>query len=1072
MATKKRSFAYLLFPLCSLGLFIAAQAPVYAQNTKETLYSRVRFCERIIEKKQASPEEKAKLITYLSAKKDTVNWALNFEDTADEVTRSSAARALMMIGEEGISVLREWVDKSPTLRGKVEAIVALRSDPKYIGDPVLRKKMEMLFPAIQKEFEPDPVGSELKNFDFQSNNISSDWTFHEQEKGQGQVSYDKSTRRAGSGSIKMEKFSSGGEIYIRSKQLFDLKKGETCLVRMYFNTYNASELSACQILFEDEKGRVTAGKDEYYGEAQTLLRNATPGDWIKRTAKLQATENTRFFIRIVLRGNPVTVKLDDIELPAINRSFNLAPMETLASSNQRAPAEPLKPVSAEIKTIDNRSRLVVDGKVVPPILHFAFGSKGNFGDYAAMETYGKIKLQTYSVQLNDAGIGLPGRVAIWPKNKVFNFTEVLERFEFAAKNAPESKFLIGFMVRWPDDWIEKHPDQTWQNASGQRGYGDALLFKGFTDALPAGGRWWPSPFSVQALDDAKEGIRLFVEALKKSKYANRVIGCHIAGGHDGQFNTSNHPDYSSAAVTAFQQWLKAKYINADALKKAWNDKSVNFDNAKIPDYSAVPNNAAGIPNAFYDPLVFRKYADHKKFQSERGMIIRDQLAGAFKDAMGRPVIGLTWAMGGGRGQGTEPIFMQSKNLDALIPQPSYARRLPGISGGLRNVALSSFAVHGKMLIKELDLRTWLRNATDETYAQRLSTDYTPAMFETSFKKEAAQMITKGLGFWMYDIGRTHFRDPEMLETIASGVKAYQETELLNQKPFKPEIAVVFSDESQYWEASPLRALDGNTGFDLGASGLVFDDLYLADVLKYEKCQDYKMFIIKDAWLLTDEQRSQIAARLQKDKKTIVWNYASGYIHDEGLSDRHISKLTGIDIRGDLLKKWPVVKYSEGKDPLLSGLSGITGVGLTTLATMGKGAATPGLMRGLHRFVVSDKQATVLARYEDNEPAVAVKRFGNWTSVYFGMLGTLDGRLLSNIAAQAGVHVFTKPGYNVEYSGNMLSVHSLYNGPVQIHLPSPAHVTDMSTGKEIAKGSAFTINTVSGQTDWFKIQTIN
>src|SRR5690606_13152689 len=106
----------------------------------------------------------------------------------------------------------------------------------------------------------------------------------------------------------------------------------------------------------------------------------------------------------------------------------------------------------------------------------------------------------------------------------------------------------------------------------------------------------------------------------------------------------------------------------------------------VPDYQSKANYF----QVFFDPAIDYRIADHKQFQSEQGMVLRDEFARAVKEAMGRPVIGMAWAMAGGSGQGTETIFMNSKYLDVLIPQPAYPRRLPGLLGGLRYAPLGSY----------------------------------------------------------------------------------------------------------------------------------------------------------------------------------------------------------------------------------------------------------------------------------------------------------------------------------------------------------------------------------------------
>src|SRR5690606_4200534 len=105
-------------------------------------------------------------------------------------------------------------------------------------------------------------------------------------------------------------------------------------------------------------------------------------------------------------------------------------------------------------------------------------------------------------------------------------------------------------------------------------------------ALPKDQFWWPSPFSKKAIKDAQDVIHKLIAEIKKTPYFNRIVGCHIAGGHDGQFSTRNRPDYSPAAQNAFRTWLRNRYKTERELQKHWKDNTVTFDNASVPDYQS------------------------------------------------------------------------------------------------------------------------------------------------------------------------------------------------------------------------------------------------------------------------------------------------------------------------------------------------------------------------------------------------------------------------------------------------------------------------------------------------------
>jgi hypothetical protein len=1011
---------------------------------------------------------------------DTISWDLNFRDTKDEVTRASAAFALLKLGDKGKAVLKNRVKNAPTLRGKAEAVMALRSssDPRdTIG---LGAEMNRIYTSISAILNPSPsVDSKslLKDPEFKRQDITKEWNLVKNGT-KGKVVYNNQSRTPGSGSLKLVKESHDGELYVRTNNTIKLTAEENSLVRIYFRSDDVPSNSTFQIVFEDKQGNITVGDEKYSGEAQTFMRNLPVGQWSKRFAFIKPKETKEYYIGFIFRGNAATVYVDDVTIPATNVSLNFFPVESqFNEANRTVLSQRAELKKASLKKVGDKVRLTLNDKAVVPAMHHVVGPTGQFAEYALMESIGGINMQVASLNMVYADKELNSR-PVWPSVGKYDFSVTFERLEYAIANAPNTNIILNINTTWPPDWIAQNPDHTWQNIKGQRGYGmsSQQLFMGFADELPSDNfKWWPSPFSEKAITDAQEVVRLFVKELKTKPYANRVIGCHISGGHDGQFNTSGRPCYSPIAKQAFRVWLKNLYQTDQELRKRWNDQSVSLATAEIPDYSKRRSLSSTL---FYNPETDQRYIDHTRFQAEQGMIIRDRMAEAFKKYMETPVLGMTWVMGGGRGQGVQNIFFNSKNLDILVGQPTYARRLPGYIGGMRNVAMNSYREHGKMLFKEFDFRTWTRNSTDEMYAQRLSSTEGADDFKKVFRKEFMQMFGQGMGFWMYDIGRNHFKDPEMLKTVKEGIDLYRTYELETDANYRSDVAIVFVDESLQWERRAINTnngltLDGHTYFNVAEAGFTFDNYYLSDILKKPELQKYKLYIFKDAWKLTAEERTDIERKLQKDGKVLVWNYASGYIGDDKLSDKYVSQLTKMDVLSKNITEWPVLKVKDGH-PYMKNVEGRIGTLNALAAAMARGPASPKSPLNIHRFEINEGEGIIpLALYEDNKIAIAAKEFPNWTSVHFGMLGSLDGRILNNLAKKAGAHCFVDSGVgNVEFNGDLLGIHCMKNGRNTVSLPQSSKVIDFDTKKELAVGKSFTIDMKTGDTRLFIIQPVN
>lgn len=124
-----------------------------------------------------------------------------------------------------------------------------------------------------------------------------------------------------------------------------------------------------------------------------------------------------------------------------------------------------------------------------------------------------------------------------------------------------------------------------------------------------------------------------------------------------------------------------------------------------------------------------------------------------------------------------------------------------------------------------------------------------------------------------------------------------------------------------------------------------------------------------------------------------------------------------------------------------------------------------------RFTVNDPKAEIIARYAaDNAPAIAVKEFPGWNSVYVTASSGLSPELLNNIAKQAEAYRLCPPNLvQASMNGSFLSVHAIRGGDVTFTLPYPARVTDVHSGEDIpVKDRTFTRNLKAGESRWFRL----
>src|SRR5690606_10010632 len=121
----------------------------------------------------------------------------------------------------------------------------------------------------------------------------------------------------------------------------------------------------------------------------------------------------------------------------------------------------------------------------------------------------------------------------------------------------------------------------------------------------------------------------------------------------------------------------------------------------------------------------------------------------------------------------------------------------GYAGGTL-AAYRSYARHGKLLVKEMDTRSWVRETYDnEISSMKISTPMSLPWYISLFRKETGQMIAEDAAWWYFDISSNAFRHPDIMAEIAREQSVYRET-LKKPRTFKPEVAFITSNANHMW----------------------------------------------------------------------------------------------------------------------------------------------------------------------------------------------------------------------------------------------------------------------------------
>jgi hypothetical protein len=363
-----------------------------------------------------------------------------------------------------------------------------------------------------------------------------------------------------------------------------------------------------------------------------------------------------------------------------------------------------------------------------------------------------------------------------------------------------------------------------------------------------------------------------------------------------------------------------------------------------------------------------------------------------------------------------------------------------------------------MFFSEDDLRPW-GDENAKAYMGR-----TPSLWHSVevFKKEIGQNFTQGVQGWWFDFSFKWFHDPAWWRLFKRFNELF-ELSMRVERDTDSDQLILMDQHSYfytYWNNRLYRNLVHRQMIQemgrLGATGdqMMHDDIGLPGTL------DKKLYIFLNAFHLTDAERRRIE-QLKGGGRTLLFFYAQGLVNSDrkpGVSADHVSELTGIRMRSmsDDVVAYATMMPGEHpiQTPFVSGLTFGQHLRRVNIDTVPPGVEISPVI------VPDDKEAQVLAWYRwkhDPEPAMAVKDFGDWRSVYCGTL-EIPASLLRSVARWAGCHLYLDTDDVVYSSKRWLIVHNCTGpAPKTIRLKRPSAVYNAWTGKRISgKTKEFTV----------------
>lgn len=682
--------------------------------------------------------------------------------------------------------------------------------------------------------------------------------------------------------------------------------------------------------------------------------------------------------------------------------------------------------TAAIRREDSVVRLFVDGKAVPPA---AFRAKCPFGADGLWETFSGRSVADAGVRILakpiNLGTGPKGRHYWTPAG--FDAEGAVRDLKNSMRLAPDALYMIALNCNpYPEFTLKEHPDEAFRTADGNLLMGNAGSTGGAYDDMGLkddGLRWpWVSFASRVWRDAVSENIRRLVAELKRTGLDKRIVGIHLWGFGDGQFYVGPI-DCSPVAQSGYAAWC----AGADHV-------STNY--------------------AFYAKSL--------------AMSAQDEFAQAFKAAMGKDVIAVSWLMAQFITTHTLGEFVRGTGVDAVVIQQSYARRAPGLWVEPR-IPYSSFERHGKMYWCELDLRTygalesWAVSAP-ATKGLGQADDF--AAWQTIYRKHLGPVLAQRQGFWFYDMAAGWFDPPEIRDDIAETLR-FQER-MLTKKPsaWRPNVVVVYDEAGLIgWDGGTVP-LNNYTHYlfpvaleRLAMSGVPFTFYLAEDALREPSLLEDARLVVLANFRKFDDRRVAFVQKLASARRTLVFIGEPGAL---GGSEEALGVRVGWSLRDEphLVRREPGVSYDLSSR-----------IQLENERNLSEGIWPPSLAKGPRAWVETGESLKVLSRYSDGKIAAGERRMGCARLVVMAESAGLSPSFFNDLCHEAGAYVPVRGGgLQVSMNGDFVSVHALRNGAFDFVLPFACTVTNVKSGREETLcANVLPLSLTAGETCWFTLE---
>jgi beta-galactosidase len=634
---------------------------------------------------------------------------------------------------------------------------------------------------------------------------------------------------------------------------------------------------------------------------------------------------------------------------------------------------------------------------------------------------------------------MPG---IWTGPDDLDFAAVDRKIGEILAADPQAYIILRVYCESPSWWDARHSEDVRTVAYG------VPLRQSFSSA-----RW---------RKDTAEVLARLVRYVSSAPYGDRVIGYMPTAG-DTEEVADTVSDLSPCAQQAFRHWIEARYANdADAVRRLFHCE---------PDAICVPPIArrlqpsvpivgltAGDCGNFLDPQKSRLVIDYRQFESEKMADTVIGLCRAVKEASGGRLLC-------GAFYGYTRIFPDTghlalrRMLDSDVvdfistPYSSGGRKYRlslGYSDFQNPTQVATLQKAGKLFYAETDTRTSVSRWISETRPE-IDPDgeykqegwLGPPTIQDSLevlKMVFAKILVTGVANWWFDLWGGWYDDPQILQLFGR-MQTVREQSLRVSRKSVAQIAVLVDEKSYCYMPFSVAEHGGRfrwVAAQLGQFGRIGApyDVYLLDDVKDLDLTPYRMVVLLNAFVLSDDQRRVIRTRCMADNRLLMWLYAPGLIQGDRLALGNVSSLLGMKLAMQAAQPETAVRLD-----------------LPDAAVSYKASAMSPMV-----WVQGGADAAH-GRMPDGRVVVAEKAGPNYRNLLVTM-PPLPWNALQHYARSAGVHLYTDRGDVILANEHYLVLAAGTAGKRTLRLPHAAAMKELlSFGKDEqwAKNTQFEID---------------